>query len=156
MAIMINNNEPSTPFSRVLEKVYEECQVDTEQDEDSTSDRRSMRRMRQLFHGTPDSAAAAAACVGLEQRSCLTIGRNRSYCRRELVRIVYKMQKQKENENDCMSLMIDDNGEEEDDDDDDDDNYYLEQMRFQCERVSQRSRVFARILAQAQWEAELE
>ena len=144
MAKMINKQAP-TPFSRVLEKVYQECCTGTQQhdDEGTPSNKSPMRLMRQLFHGTQRSASVATACVGLEQRSCRTIARNRSQCRRELVFIVYttQMQQRKENENDWMMM---------------DDDYYLEQMRLQCERVSHRSRVFARLLAQAQWEADLE
>ena len=142
MAKMIDK-QASRSFSRVLEKVYQECCAGTQQhdedafDEGSPTNKSPMRLMRQLFHGTQRSA-----CVGLEQRSSRTIARNRSQCRRELVFIVYttQVQQRKENENDWMMM---------------DDDYYLEQMRLQCERVSHRSRVFARILAQARWETDL-
>ena len=111
----------------------------------------AMRRLLPLFQA---SNSSAAGCVGLEARLCRTIARDRSRCRKELVKIIYTMQLQKLRDDSfaklgCFVTTTRRTTTRRSTDDDE----YLECLRLQCEAVSRRSRVFARLLAHAHFDA---
>ncbi|KAL7577397.1 hypothetical protein ACA910_002121 [Epithemia clementina (nom. ined.)] len=90
--------------------------------------------------GDADTAHAAAEaagcyCVGLETRLSRLIAKDRSSCRSELTRLLYTLQMPSATTNTASTSTVDDQ---------------WELLRWHCQQVTQRSRLFAHLLAQAQ------
>lgn len=144
VARMIHKEAPLT-IIRVLEEVYKDCgrrpimlpgqdQEDEKVNNDGVAlpvrnrkQRRALCQLRELHCGL-----ASIYCVGLESRLSRIITQDRRICRMELTQILSTpLFWKKDTESD------------------------QEVLRLQCEKITHRSRLFARLLAQAQVESDL-